>query len=583
MLARWWQRAAGNRGDPRGRAGDVQKQLALVSTARQRAALTSSRETRTAAGAGNVVFAAIAAGKPGAAVAAALRMRQLDPKDADPLISLAGLIASQGMAQQALALLDAAAKLPAKAKAPMGIDVRAVAANNRRLALLLLGHPGQAVGYLQAAARTSPELAEARINLDAAQQCNWALLPGASRGQEPVIADPPMVREDQPADWTTDDEGNPVAVADTIFDLSQRRAWTPVTINLPDTVRMAASMMETGGYLPTLDQQLQGEGVTDTTQESNLLSEVHDPNQETSARRMAVWSAYTSAVWQPELRSVWQSYQAQESQYIAMTDNDGAAWSAGGALDPSTPYNDATAQCAGVSPWDAYLNCGTAVCSAETAALFPRWRAQYAMPNDAELTYEGSFWKYATGLAANLEDPADHQRMLLDADEMMVTGRDVIVGHALNYLQYLVDHQGDDDFDCVSGTMVPPASAGVPTQDTSLACPKQLNQLPEIKVGDLFSVAIHCEEIEVNSELGEVIGGFSTFTFNPKAGTASVFMGVQAGAAGQSLREGAFVTSGPTGLTDAGLRINESTSGPAFMTQSHSLNVSVAGTVPFTE
>jgi hypothetical protein len=32
------------------------------------------------------------------------------------------------------------------------------------------------------------------------------------------------------------------------------------------------------------------------------------------------------------------------------------------------------------------------------------------------------------------------QRMLLDADELMVVGRDVIGGHAINYLQCLVAH-----------------------------------------------------------------------------------------------------------------------------------------------
>ncbi|MGZ4248105.1 MAG: hypothetical protein ACXVUE_07335 [Solirubrobacteraceae bacterium] len=119
----------------------IQAQLNRHSTSKARTGFASSRDAKTAANAASAVFGAIGAGRPWAAIDAALRVRKLDPSDAAPLISLAGLVAAQNMPQEALALLDAAAKRKPKAKAPMGIDIQAVAANNRGLALLLLGPP----------------------------------------------------------------------------------------------------------------------------------------------------------------------------------------------------------------------------------------------------------------------------------------------------------------------------------------------------------------------------------------------------------------------------------------------------------
>ncbi len=161
---------------------DLTRQLNGSSSAKARKAFAASAAARSVVNAGTAVFGALADSRPWAAIDAALRMQALDPKDADPLISLAGLADAQNLPQDALALLSAAAKLPAKAKAPMGISVQAVASNNRGLAVLLLGHPKQAISLLQSAFHTAPDLAEARLNLDAAQQCSWLLLPGASRG-----------------------------------------------------------------------------------------------------------------------------------------------------------------------------------------------------------------------------------------------------------------------------------------------------------------------------------------------------------------------------------------------------------------
>ncbi|MGZ4264195.1 MAG: hypothetical protein ACXVS6_08745 [Solirubrobacteraceae bacterium] len=263
-----------------------------------------------------------------------------------------------------------------------------------------MGRPKQASAYLQTAQRKAPELSEARINLDAAQQCNWALLPGGSRGNPPVIADPPFWREDQSGDWTTDADGNPVQVASSVFDLSQTANWTPVAIKFPTTPQEGGAMQD-----------------------------------------------------------------------------------------------------------------------------------------------------YVTGL----------EYLFLESAEWAFP-----------------------DY-CDGGPGTNNATAGVPDQNSSPACPKALNKLPAVEVGDPFSFSVHCEEIEFEVATKGWLGAFANVTFNPKAGTVTVFTGAQAGALGQQARVGAYMSAGPNGLTDSGMRVNESTSGPSFMTQSHTVNFSVAGTVPFSE
>ncbi len=202
-----------------------------------------------------------------------------------------------------------------------------------------------------------------------------------------------------------------------------------------------------------------------------------------------------------------------------------------------------------------------------------------AQLSDAAQRYESAFWRYATGLAANLQDPADHQRMLLLAESMMLSTNSYMAELAEGQVYKLVTFRDN----CVSGHGNSPAAGSVPGESKSPACPKELKKLPSIDVGDIFSFAIHCEEIELEISTKGWIGAFANITFNPKDGTATVFTGVQAGALGQQVREGAFITGGPNGVQDGGIRINESTSGPAFMTQSHTVNFLVAGTVPFSE
>jgi len=557
---------------------NVQAALNRNSTSKARSEFAAGADAKTAASAASAVFGAVGAGKPWAAIDAALRVQKLDPSDASPLISLAGLVAAQDMPQEPLAFLNAAAKLKPKAGSPMGIDVQAVAANDRGLALLLLGHPKQAIGYLQTAERKAPLLSEARVNLDAAQQCNWVLLSGGSRGQPPVIADPPFWREDQSSDWTTDDHGDPIPVASSIFDLSQTADWTPVAIQFPQNPQQGQAMQD---YTTALKSQIENQIITNSIKEGQLGAQVHDPNEQTAKRRGAVWSALSTAEWQPELRSL---YQAFDSQYNALNEaiNVGNGNFNGGSLDPSRPMQDALQQCSDAPDYDA---CMTRVCTSETQALHDKWLPQMLALNDASLRYETAYWKYAMGVAANVSDPADHQRLVLDAANSMLNNRDLVIG-----LSSLFQQSAEWAFTdyCDGGTAAPPQAGTVPDQNSSPACPKALNGTKmSFKVSDIFKFSIACEKVEFEVATKGWLGAFANVSYNPRTGDTTVFAGGKASAGSSGAKVGGFVTVSGTGsLVDGGMRVSGSYNagaGGVELSRSVTVNFSVAGTVPFSQ
>jgi hypothetical protein len=536
----------------------------------------TSAEAHSIAEASDFVVDAIAAGKPWAAVDGLLRVHQLDPGDAGVLISLAGLVTTLGMPQEGLALLGAAAKLPADKQTPMGIDYQAVALNNRGYALLELGYPGEAEGYLQSAASRAPLLSEARDNLDAAQQCAWVL--GGGVGQPPVIADPPFWREDQPGDWTTDDDGDAVPVASSVFDLSQGVAWTPIQIELPDSPAQGEAMVKSG-YYTSLGNKIVAQMGSDGLKKGSLALNVHDPNEQTAERRDAVWAAHDTADWQPELKPLYQEY---ESLLGALGD----ALSTGppsGRLDPFKPFTDALKQCAGSSD----ETCVPRVCTSETADVQARWKAQEAGVINAELDYESAFWRYETGLAANVADPADHELQIIDAQDMMLAVTDALA------LQVGLFVNSADLYPQCTGTAPPPKAASLPSQNGSQPCPKSLRAMKEsLTILHMVTLSFTCEEVELEVATGEV-GAFASVSWKPDNGDVTVFTGAKAevsAGAEAGAKVGGYLTFGPNGLVDGGIRTQTSVGagsgeigelGGVTVSRTNTINFSIAGTTPF--
>ena len=563
----------------------VASQLRRNASAKALLGFARSKDARSAVRAANGIFAGVAEGKPWAAIAAALRVHQLAPRDAGPLISLAGLVSAQGMPQEALALLDAAKKLKTSGRGPMGISFQAIANNNRGYALLLLGNPTKAQSYLRSAESAAPDLSEARINLDAAQQCALVLLPGGGHGNPPVIADPPFTRNNTPGDWTTDDQGNPVAITSDVYDLSEGTQWSPIDIALPENVQQAVAMYT---YYSGVQDQLHSQSDADDARAQQLATQVKTPNLLTAERQAAITKAIGDAQWQPDLRPLFMAVKTQ----IQTMDQ---AIASGGQLDPNKPYNDAVAQFSQCNNSSDPLTCEDQiiqhVCVPETNQEFTQWLSRMKELNDSDLRWEHAYWQYATGLAANSADPAFNQLIQLNAESQIMTPVGTTVGQT-GFNRYGIATEAEEwtrqigHGDCTSPPPPPPSPETLPSEQYARARPPQLNGWKAaVEIDELFKLSVKCDEISFEAGTGW-LGPFANLTFH-RNGQMTVFTGVQAGAGGVGVQEGAFVVVGPAGnVVDGGLRISGSASasaGPVSYERSATLNIAVAGVVPFTE
>ncbi len=94
-------------------------------------AFAKSPDAKSAGAARAAAVAAITVGSPGAALAASLRVQELQPTRMEPLLNVAGLAVSVGRPNEAIALLDAAATRVEDGGAPMGIAHRSSALATR--------------------------------------------------------------------------------------------------------------------------------------------------------------------------------------------------------------------------------------------------------------------------------------------------------------------------------------------------------------------------------------------------------------------------------------------------------------------
>ncbi|HEY5159684.1 MAG TPA: hypothetical protein VII83_01305 [Gaiellaceae bacterium] len=531
-------------------------------------AFTKSADARTVGKAGGAAFGAVAAGKPWAAVDALLRVHELDKRNAVPLIDLAGIVTAQGMPKEGLALLDAAAKLHTKGSAPMGISWNALALNNRGYALLMLGHLKEAKPLLVKAEQAEPLLSEARQNLDAADQCTWAA--GGGHGDPPVIADPPFWRESKSSDITTNDKGDPIPVASSFLDLSQGTEWQPVLVRIPDSPEQGSTM---GDYYTNTQATISNEIIANSTKAAGLKSA--PSNSLTDQRTQAIWNALNTAHWQPDLKPL---YKAYDDLYLALSSDSNAGF--GAILDPAKPLTESYDEC--IPKGAEYEACMHAVCTEKTASLQASWKPRMAAVNDADLRWEAAYWRYATAVAANVLDPAQHQRMLLDARSQMLAERYNVLMLAANWV-YLADEGVASEF-CLGPPPTAPAAGTLPNQDDSKACPPSLKGVKvAFKVSDVFKFSVACEKIEFEIATKGWLGAFANVSYNPKSGQTTVFTGGKMSGGGATGKVGGFMTIGRDGSPiDGGIRVSGSMevgAGGASISRSNTLDLGVAGAV----
>jgi len=136
-------------------------------------------------------FAQLAERKPSAAFAILIAVYDRDPQSPDALADLAGMLASFGYPNEAIAFLDELAARNALPSPPMGISGRDAVDYIRGYALVRLGDTAAAKPLLRAVADRQPMLAEAArmvaiISDDPAEQRKYMLL-GVWRHRSPLM------------------------------------------------------------------------------------------------------------------------------------------------------------------------------------------------------------------------------------------------------------------------------------------------------------------------------------------------------------------------------------------------------------
>jgi hypothetical protein len=542
------------------------------------AAIANARPAGTADGAEHIAGAAVIAGAPGAALAAALQAHAKAPADPRPLVNAAALLPDLGLATEALTLLDAADRLPApKASAPLGIPLKAVSRNNRGYALLALRRWQQAAAPLREATHMSAFLTEADLNLGQALMCTGDeaqaahfFIAGARRNQfKPDRVDSPNV---PPA--TTD-----AAQAVNLFDLSagvQRQLPELKYPTTPEQMVAAYPLYHQIEYVTT-PAVIKAGNARYNAANAKIPRNI---NRATTQRALDIIMAIGNAPNAPGLRDLSARLSADSHTAHVFTDN---FWFTK------------------MKTWDETLPTATlkATCTPALTAAHTQWLADMRALDRSTREYWRAYSKYATGLAANLSNPAYHalaeSLIAAQAENLYYTGLFGLVW------TWNISEWGHRSM-CVEG-------AGAPSPDLAWKAPQQTPPAAECGPGvaaphnlvltlpppfDHISLKANCESVSAQIESPEPgIKGFISVGGDLRTGETTVIIGPKVGGSipglsvGAGFETGIYVTTDRTGIKDWGLSANLtgsaalSPSGLASFEANAPVNVSLVGSIDY--
>ncbi|MFC4456149.1 tetratricopeptide repeat protein [Deinococcus sonorensis] len=510
------------------------------------------------------IAAALAAGRPRAALALLLAAQRAAPKNPWILVNLAGVLSLTGLPREAIAVLDAADQLGGALPAPAGVPGRAVALSNRGHAFLGLGRWKEAETPLRAALKLAPDFSEARANLSQALLCQGNLdgavreLRLAMRRTLDAQASPAFpVRESVPNRHGAGLMSAALAPtrrpASDLFDLSRGEAYHLPQLKLPSTREEGAALYEQ--YVA-----LERAGSAEV---NALLDRVGDARlkatPDAGERRWAalVYAATANAHFEPQ---IWPVYKAAYDAHYAYTE---AYPRFARQLNEAVSRIDAPSCAAHVAQLDQAV--GT---------FFSQLRPFVTGQAQAMARYASVMVRHQTALAANLTDPNDRaaSRMFAEAGAKGIY-YGMVVGAAREMASVAHDHA------ITCGTVAGPRASldapdlpelagdpcgGVPTGS------KLKSKVPSNAFnvnGYGLSFGLSCEKIDIELSASVIIGLYAAASVDWK-GTGTVFFGIKADAkvpkglslggihkSGASAKESVYIKFSKDGIQDAGLRM----------------------------
>lgn len=505
--------------------------------------LLRTRSLTKPASAETDALAAVAAGKPGAALAALMPALQKHPKDPLLLASASVLMTDVGKPAEGLALADAALKAHAGANGPMGISTAAVALNNRGLALLALSRYSDAVAPLGQAIAKAPLLAEARRNLAVAFLCS-----GRDALATTTYGDGLHRNAAIPAVEAGDTPGpNVQPKADAVLDLSHGEQGSLPKLVVPPN---PGAGVKSADSLDAAFHSRKDEAFSLTMQGSTRSLQTGVTAGFELVRITGIEDAAINWMHQrPDLAAQHAQLLSDEQQMDAQFEK--------------TWLHDvpAIAEDCGNKPTTAERNaCYQGPCRSAIDAAHQQWLPVATDGNQVAHDWASGLYNYATAVAANLHNPAAHDATVLltratiwDNFATYELGRVASWAAAeKDYSECIDASTGDDE-----------AEQGSPEEPSGIPCPPQLDALHLSIDLSVIKIAVSCESISAGTGLPGVVAPFGNVSYAFKTGTTTAFVGLKTGLSAPGFDVGAkggfYMTwDGHGNPTDCGVRATAS-------------------------
>lgn len=498
------------------------------------AAFRSAPEFASPEAAQTFAMAAMADSRPDGALAGLLHAHELDPQSKIILVNAAGMLASLGMPNEALALLDAAASLPGEMATPMGISGEQLAANTRGYALLALGQWAAAEAVLRPLVDADTELSEARLNLSRALLCqnkDEEAVRFYRLGSRRKLWD--EVRHGEEV------EGIRIPVEYTL-NRSAGKLFTLPPLGVMNTPAQAQAVWQHTGNL--IDQRIA------RVSELNELIEVNTelrnarplPGPLTMARFNNIHITAMRAKYEPDIQALYQAAADQDTYMTELLNEQADEW-----LELAELFPD----------WQAY----TAACRSLVTSHLNDWLSEYFQFEDLLEQYTTAKYATMTGAAANLADPLNHEFVSLLIEHDMETD----VAWRLHTLHGYAGTVWARWTYCEGMEEEAQTQPSEPEFDWALQCPQALtrNKLA-ISLIDVVQVRANCEVLEVEVAGPTWLTMFGQVTVDYKNKTTTFFAGAKIqsppGAVRLGVNEGFFVSVGENGVKDLGMKVSTS-------------------------
>jgi tetratricopeptide (TPR) repeat protein len=509
--------------------------------------------------------ASIAAGSPGAALAAELRAHELDPKNPTHLENAAGAAAAIGLPNEAIAFLDASIALDSGKRAPMGISREAADLTTRGYAQLLLGQAAAAEQSLQSALAISPILnEEASMTLAAAKAC---------KGKDPIPAFRKGMRRQDPPE--------PPKLP---MDESKAKATELRPFPFPATAEAAAGDKDFLDQLARTETNRFAAWSQGTYALGLRLQQVEKTLPKASAQRIDDLLYIKDALFKDSdlkvLNSRHQRYWDNGLEAIRKWNVKKLQWS-----------QDSDQACANATDWQ---TCWTAhmrsLCIPGTKPIYQEWKQNAVNQYNAAKAYQHIWSLRISSLASNVKNQTAYDYLIRWATDPGEIGDEILnlTGFAQSWAHGLDWKDPSGTYYCVQSP--DPESAPDPgTLDAkgSGPCPPGLKGISAVMDLGVTKIKINCEEIkqEFSTEMIPLVKAFAEIKYNFKNGTTTVFAGAKAevglGPAKADFKSGIYVKGDATsGVKEVGWRVGPSYTvgaGTAQWSQNDYVDIKIIG------